>query len=294
MKDKIFSYGLVMRKRFTEKQKMRYLYAIQTDLEKNNVSSSVMRSDLKLKMNQSITHYNLYVGDVSKADLVIATYYDTGRKNFLSKGMNAFDLGLSKLTYALQIGCSLFLLLCLSLINLKYFAPRMSVDSLLSLNSLVFLIVNIFGLWLITKVGKGFPNKRNLVRNTSSVLALIELIHQKDYPNVAFAFVDGGTSTNYGLQMLNLTKKSKTPLVYLDAIGNKGEIVIYSKFKNFKNRNVLNVSDNDLADVLITFGDVVDDKVFVPNANTSKDIELSEDILSANIKILKEHLKQLI
>lgn len=294
MKDKIFSYCVVLGKRFTEKQKKNFLFASQIEFEDNGVKSEVFSSELKLRMNQRMPHYNLYVGNVEKADLIICTYYDTGTKNFIKTNVKAFTTGFDKINYIIQIVLSILLLGLLVWIDIKFFVNGLFINSgLISFASILFLITNAIGVFVISKVGKGIPNRNNFVRNTSSVLTIFELSKQLKDKNIGFALIDGGCSTNYGIKMLREKISKRTKLVYLDSIANPGEIQIFSKDEiSFKERQSHSLTEEDLADVLITFGSLQNQEIIITNANTSKDNQIDLDIFEDHCDQLLSLIKE--
>lgn len=296
MKDKIFSYGVVLGKRFTEKQKKNFLFASQIEFQDNGLESDVFSSNLNLKMNQTLSHYNLYIGDVEKADIVISTYYDTGTKHFIKSDVKAFTTGLDKKNYILQIVLSLLLFAGLVYTDIRFFTNGLFVDSgILSFASLLFLIMNAIGIFVISKVGRGVPNRTNFIRNTSSILSIFELSKQLRGKRIAYALLDGGCSTNYGMQMLKDKVSKRTKIVYLDSIGNPGDIQVFSKRKIDVNGIQSHALDNaDLADILITFGKLKNNEVIIPNANTSKDNEIKLDVFESNTKELSTFIEELI
>ena len=295
MKDKFFSYCVVLGKRFTEKQKKNFLFASQIEFKENGLESDVFSSDLNLRMNQKISHYNLYVGDVEKADLIISTYYDTGTKHFIKSDVKAFTTGLDKKNYVFQIILSLLLLAALVYIDITFFINGLFLTSgLFSIASLLFLIINAIAVFIISKVGRGVPNRNNFIRNTSSVLSIFELSKQLRGKQIAYALVDGGCSTNYGMQMLKEKAGKKSKIVYLDSIANPGDMQVFSK-KGIEFNGIRShaSSEDDLVDILITYGSLHNNEVIIPNANTSKDNNIQVDVLEANSKQLLSLLKEI-
>lgn len=207
-------YNSIMRKRYTKRQKDRFLQSLAADIKP--FRSDVKVDTFKLHEKDSVEYKNLYVGDIKKADTIICTYYDTpvahlGPYHFFDvehrKKNSVKIILLSSISYIL------FGLLFTWLIGIPVFETY----SFLSLPYLFCILF--YGLYFLFlgRVTKGWPRKDNLMRNTSSLLAQLLGIQQNQNNRTAFAFVDAGCTNEAGLE--KLINSSKGNVYHFDSIG---------------------------------------------------------------------------
>lgn len=211
--DWLFRYRYVYRVRRTDKNKRRFLQALVTDI-------ASMREDVRvIEYNQQkkTASRNVYVGNVKKADRIICTYYDTPLAHF--GGYRFFDRQVQgKRTTNLIILSSILMILLGLAGTLLYMKLATAAFDLSSLYTWLF--IAIFGLYFFAlgKVTQGLSRRKNVIRNTSSVLALLRLMEAAG-PNTAFAFLDEGTYGDNGLEVLRSSTKKQAQIIYLDSIG---------------------------------------------------------------------------
>ncbi|MBX8938201.1 hypothetical protein [Enterococcus gilvus] len=213
-KDWLFRYQYVYRLRRTEKSKKRFLAALVTDIAK-------MREDVRvIEYNQQKKYAarNVYVGNIKQADRVICTFYDTPPESFGSYQL--FDRkDQAKKTTKFILASTIVAILLGILGTLIYM--RLSPNSF-QLNSIGTLgIVAIYAAYfaLLGKVTKGLSNRKTLVRNTSSILAMLKMIAENKQKNIAYAFLDEGSYGNKGLDELQDQVKNHCKIYYLDSVG---------------------------------------------------------------------------
>lgn len=213
-KDWLFRYQYVYRLRRTEKSKKRFLAALVTDIAK-------MREDVRvIEYNQQKKYAarNVYVGNIKQADRVICTFYDTPPESFGSYQL--FDRkDQAKKTTRFILVSTIVAILLGSIGTLIYM--RLSPNSF-QLNSIGTLgIVAIYAAYfaLLGKVTKGLSNRKTLVRNTSSILAMLKMIAENKQKNIAYAFLDEGSYGNKGLDELQDQVKNHCKIYYLDSVG---------------------------------------------------------------------------
>lgn len=213
-KDWLFRYQYVYRLRRTEKSKKRFLAALVTDIAK-------MREDVRvIEYNQQKKYAarNVYVGNIKQADRVICTFYDTPPESFGSYQL--FDRkDQAKKTTRFILVSTIVAILLGSIGTLIYM--RLSPNSF-QLNSIGTLgIVAIYAAYfaLLGKVTKGLSNRKTLVRNTSSILAMLKMIAENKQKNIAYAFLDEGSYGNKGLDELQDQVKKHCKIYYLDSVG---------------------------------------------------------------------------
>lgn len=189
-KDWLFRYQYVYRLRRTEKSKKRFLTALVTDIAK-------MREDVRvIEYNQQKKYAarNVYVGNIKQADRVICTFYDTPPESFGSYQLFDRKDQAKKTTRFILASTIVAILLGIVAIYAAYFA-------------------------LLGKVTKGLSNRKTLVRNTSSILAMLKMIAENKQKNIAYAFLDEGSYGNKGLDELQDQVKNHCKIYYLDSVG---------------------------------------------------------------------------
>lgn len=213
-KDWLFRYQYVYRLRRTEKSKKRFLAALVTDIAK-------MREDVRvIEYNQQKKYAarNVYVGNIKQADRVICTFYDTPPESFGSYQL--FDRKDQAKKTTRFILASTIVAILLGIIGTLIYM-RLSPNSF-QLNSIGTLgIVAIYAAYfaLLGKVTKGLSNRKTLVRNTSSILAMLKMIAENKQKNIAYAFLDEGSYGNKGLDELQDQVKNHCKIYYLDSVG---------------------------------------------------------------------------
>lgn len=213
-KDWLFRYQYVYRLRRTEKSKKRFLAALVTDIAK-------MREDVRvIEYNQQKKYAarNVYVGNIKQADRVICTFYDTPPESFGSYQL--FDRKDQAQKTTRFILASTIVAILLGIIGTLIYM-RLSPNSF-QLNSIGTLgIVAIYAAYfaLLGKVTKGLSNRKTLVRNTSSILAMLKMIAENKQKNIAYAFLDEGSYGNKGLDELQDQVKNHCKIYYLDSVG---------------------------------------------------------------------------
>lgn len=218
-KDWTFRYQYLYRLRRTNKQKQRFLGALIKDI-------MPIRQDLKVieyKQNKKYISSNLYVGDIEKADRIICTYYDTpsqslGDYHFFdrqkqSQGTTKFILLTSALSLVVGLG-----------ITILYMQTSTTLFDLKSWTTLVMILFYGVFFYLFSKVTKGLANRKNLIRNTSSVVTVLSLIANLTNKKIAFAFVDEGCFGELGLEVLKESCRPSATIFALDCVGAEAEL----------------------------------------------------------------------
>lgn len=248
--DWLFRYQYVYRVRRTAKQKRRFITALVTDISK-------MREDIQVieyNRHKKYAANNIYVGDIEKADQIICTYYDTPPQHFgpyylfdrkkQSKGTTSFILVTSLLT-----------LLAGLLITFAYMQIAPNAFDLSS--PLTIFVAVCYGAYFIflSKVAKGLSNRNTLIRNTSSILAVLQLINEVQNKKIAFAFLDEGAYGDVGLNVLRDSCKASAKLYSLDAVGAHTELHFRGKgFSSEKLKQLAVQQHSDIGNVNYLFG----------------------------------------
>ena len=213
-KDWLFRYQYVYRLRRTEKSKKRFLAALVTDIAK-------MREDVRvIEYNQQKKYAarNVYVGNIKQADRVICTFYDTPPESFGSYQLFDRKDQAQKTTRFILVSTIVAILLGIigTLIYMRLSPNSFQLNSIGTLG-----IVAIYAAYfaLLGKVTKGLSNRKTLVRNTSSILAMLKMIAENKQKNIAYAFLDEGSYGNKGLDELQDQVKNHCKIYYLDSVG---------------------------------------------------------------------------
>lgn len=213
-KDWLFRYQYVYRIRSTEKSKGRFLSALVKDI-------SEIREDIQVieyNRHRKFVSRNVYVGNIETADKIICTYYDTPPKSYGSYEL--FNLKEQKKQTIGFILASSIMIVILGIIGtFIYMQYSTNAFNLTSFSTI--LIILIYGVYflLLGKITKGLPSRKTLIRNTSSILALLEIISETKDEKTAFAFIDEGSFGGGGLEILSTSHKKKAKIFMLDSIG---------------------------------------------------------------------------
>ena len=213
-KDWIFRYQTIYRLRRTKKQKQRFISALVTDIID-------MRKDIQVieyKQNRKYVSSNVYVGNIETAEKIVCTYFDTPTRSF--EKYDLFDRKKQRRSVInfilISSGLMLFGGLLLTLIYMGVSKNPFELTS-----PYTFIVILFYGsyFYLFSQVTKGLARRNNLIRNTSSVLALLTLIKQVNNKNIAFAFLDEGCVGELGLDVLKSACKASAKIYSLDSIG---------------------------------------------------------------------------
>lgn len=223
--DRILKYGAILRQRITKTQKIRFLNELEKEIEGLGYQGKVQAS---LAGKEQCLNYTS--ADIEKADFVIATYYDTPFKTWGLAPYQPQNPGANKLMRLLAMVLPLTLVIALEglflyfvVINRWQVQPFNGLDVLIVLGLAALLLCGI--VWR-----KGIPNRYNVVRNTSSIIAMLEVMEQipkSQKHRVGFAWVDFGCINGLGYESLQTQLKpqqNKPKIIWLDCVGAKGQL----------------------------------------------------------------------
>ena len=213
-KDWLFRYQSFYRVRRTDKSKRRFISALVADI-------SDMREDVQVieyNRHKKYASRNVYVGDIEKADRIICTYYDTPIQHFGPYVL--FDReAQEKRTTSFIIVSSVLLLLVGIAGTLFYMQNASGAVDLISVRTLFIALAYGVYFYLFGKIAKGLANRKTLIRNTSSVLAMLAMISEAKGEKTAFAFVDEGSFGESGLEAMRTPRNKKAKIFFLDCVG---------------------------------------------------------------------------
>ena len=209
MNDWIVRYGFLLKKRNTDKQKDKFIQTFLSDI-------LTIRDDInviEIEENKRKYH-NIYIGDVSKADKVITTYFDTPIVSFGDYSFS--DVEKNKKNTLIRIAFESVASLCIGL-GIFFFLTRVFEGTLLTTVLTVFALAFFY---VFNGIAKGRASGQTQVRNTSSLVIMLSMLSKfKNNKKVAFAIVDGGCTNEIGLVALKNSVKSQSRIYELDSVG---------------------------------------------------------------------------
>lgn len=240
-------YQKILGVRFGHRQIERALASLVKDI-------SAFRSDISVqqfeKEGQDLGKY-LIVGDIQKAKQVICTYYDTPMRHF--GGYHFFNYAKQRknaLTYTI-FTTLLWVVLGVGFIfayqSLANIGRQFPMWQLIIIGVIVFVYF-----FILAKLAKGLPRKQNAVRNTSSLLVMLDLISEIRHKNTAFVFIPNGSYGMQSLQFLEELLTNKQKLLYLDSVGSNQPIYHFSRHKPKENKAVIYKHHNQRVEFLIS------------------------------------------
>lgn len=227
--DWIIRYNHLFRARYTKKQKKKFLQSFLTDL-------TSIRDDVELRGDKEDKNsYHVVVGNLERARYVVATYYDTpavyhGEYSF-------FDIKnqRKKTMYPIAFFASLMLIIG---VILTYYISIPIFNNAFSFKTVLLIFFYVIYFWVFGKVTRGWPEKKNMIRNNSSVLYLLQYIAKHPKSNFAFIFYDNGCQGDKSIRkILKKLNSKKQNLVVLDCIGGKENLAIVSNKQNQSQQN---------------------------------------------------------
>ena len=207
MNDWIVRYGFLLKKRNTDKQKDKFIQTFLSDVL--NIRDDINVIEIEEKKRK---YHNIYIGDVSKADKIITTYFDTPIVSF---GDYSFtDTEKNKRNTLTRIAFESVASLCIGL-GIFFFLMRVFEGTLLTTVLTVFALAFFY---VFNGIVKGRPSSKTQVRNTSSIIEVLSLLEKyKKNKRVAFAVVDGGCTNGIGFVALDSVGANTTLTVTEDS-----------------------------------------------------------------------------
>lgn len=224
--DIIARYKYILKKRMSDRQKKKFIVSLIKDL-------SIKRDDIHVI---ETTHHNsknafsrnIYVGDVESAEWIIATYYDTYAAHLGSFTFNNISQQKQK-TLLFNLISSL-LLMVIGIIFTVYITVPFIDKAIENSNWLLIGFIVVFYIiisWAIGKVAKGIASRHTWIRNSATVVFLInDILNQSENKRIAYAFVDNGTTNEQGLESLLNSVNKNSKILYLDSIGAKADLTV--------------------------------------------------------------------
>ena len=284
--DWVLRYGHMLKKRYSKNQKKRFLNSLAADLSALGHEVS-LRKD---KADKDSLH--VVVGDLKKAHTVVATYYDTSAVT--TGDYCYFDLEKQKKAITVPILALGGLLLVIGLLVTYFFTIPFLAQGLTW--RLVFIALGYFIYFLIFgRITKGWPSGKTLIRNTSSLLLVLDYLKDNPDSTLAFVFYDNGVQGKTSIQKVaNKLDLNRQQLILLDCIGAKGQLLCATP--NRQKASLPGIVNQQVSDL----GPKT--KLFLVASNSDADAKklfLSKEALAANelneenFLLLKEYLANL-
>lgn len=228
IKDWYIRYHSIFKSRYTSARKSKFLQSLEADIKQ-------FRDDIKLDHfkfyeKNAADYRNLYVGNIKNAKVVFSTYYDTPSKHIEAYEFFNIEERKRKKTKLILLSSILYLIIGLAItwfIAMPIF-QNYETFTWQFISMVIGILVYFF---FFGKLAQGWPNRNNLVQNTSSLLVLLLAISQlRKNRRVAYAFLDAGSLNAGGLDRL---KEETTAKIYhLDSIGSKQALHLLSTDDN--------------------------------------------------------------
>lgn len=302
-------------KRFTRNQKHRFEKALSEDMQKAGYEKTVIKGSKMFIMKAE----DFFYGNRKRMKTVIVVPYDTPEKKFWHKVMYfPFDgtKTMNKTLVATYVPIILlYVFILLGLYVGGNFLTSATMASLMSF--LMFVLV----LLLIYLMIHGVGNKHNVNRNSSAVVAAVELAQSLDKDErqrVAFLFTDKNKSSFLGARCADedFAKDGKNPnIICLDCIGdgkvtmigynpqNRKLAMEIAKYYPEKGKNVDTIKLDEAMRtqtamsyfrkaVVIASGELDEDgRLYVMGTGTGKDTFADSTHITHIVEMLKTYLK---
>lgn len=271
LKDWYFRYHTVFGKRYSRKQKDRFLDSLVADIRP-------FREDLELYSfnlfeNDKHVYRNLYIGNIKTAKKVICTYYDTPAALLGSYRVFDKEGQKKKTTFSVMLTNIVWLLLGL-LFTIYVAVPLFQTYGLFHFQSILVILGYILYFYFFNKIRSGIARRKNLIRNTSSILMLLDKIaNKKARASTAYVFLDAGCTNKAGLD--RLLEQTNGKVYMLDSIGSEYPLYQVSSSKNMLHQYggiepVIKENFRDEKLLYIISGEYENDEFVLPSSELKK------------------------
>lgn len=286
LNDRLARYSFLYRSRNSNKEKSRFLKALVTDISQVRKDISVIEYGNQKKYNTR----NVYIGDIEKADQIVCTYYDTPPTYFGEYVL--FDRKKQeRQTTKAALFTSIIWVLIGGIGTLLYTKLNFEPFVLFSVQTLCLVLIYGGYFVILSRLSKGMWNRKNLIRNTSSVLCVLQMLTEnKNQKKVAYAFIDEGCYGEQGLDFLMKSVKKNAKIYYLDSIGADATLnVMGEQFKKelVESKKIRYISPKDKINYLFC-ADMNQNKEFYLGKSKLKKKTLNYDNFNNAIELLNK------
>lgn len=280
-------FCLFLGKRRTKKQKINFLKKCVEIIKPYGYAYEFSKG--KTALSETI---NLYFGNIKKAKVILCCYYDTpDKKYFVKNGYYPFN-GRKNHKNNMQEKLILNLIFYTITLPTLYFIMFDKINIFNNPLPLKVLLV-LFAVFMGLKVNNGFYNSLNFNRNNSSIITILKLIDKQGYnKNIAYAFIDGGTTDHFGAKLLQQDIDTNNPLIiYLDCVG-QGDNIFFACSQNIigeiNNTSIILDSEKTKFTDLYFFRKYIsitasnnqyNNEILIENTSTKKDINIDYKLI---------------
>lgn len=219
MKDLIVSVSGLFGKRFTTRQKDKFIHYMQVRATENGTKYS-----LKCEKQGIRQCRNIHLGDLKQARVILAVPYDTGSR-ILWPGIKYYPLQAKKNAWMDSISKVLDILLIL-LIFLGYYITLLKKDISLPVLAGAIILILTSGKFLL-----GWGNSNNYSRNSASIVVALECQKRLGPEQLAVVLLDHSCCGFGGYQQLaDFLKKKRLQkkVIILDCIASGTELHLHT------------------------------------------------------------------
>ncbi|MGX8833106.1 hypothetical protein ACWG0P_02750 [Amedibacillus sp. YH-ame6] len=289
-KNWILDYGIIARRRFYRKEKIRFIKNIEQEFKTMGYATKILSP--RGSKGKAI---DLLIGDVKTAKKIIISSYDTPVKSFYLYSYKPFDLRKRNIYYLLTTAVPLLVVSTLCFVFSTMYLKIEWMKGIFHWSDIALILVYLLGIIFIVRYARGIPNGRNLDRNSSGVLAVLNLAKSLDdaqKEKTAFVLTDFGCINHLGDQMLKayLNTYDKKEFILLECIGNNEDMgVCYSpslestackldkQIHRFPMSNENNIAHLYPNTIVFSNGLVKNESLIVPHVNTRQDMNIDPD-----------------
>ena len=291
LQDWYLRYGFILDMRSTGKQKEKFIRPLLTDLKSIQMEP---KTDQFRLSDKGAEYTNIYVGTIENAKQIICTYYDTpslhlGGYRFFDKDKNRKNTLI--VTFLLAI---VWLILGI-LLTVFIAIPLFETYGVADIRTIGLVLIFFVYFFLLNKFARGMTKRKNIVRNSSSILSMLDFMEnnrKRKINQVAYAFLDSGVTNEQGLEHLKDISSGK--ILHLDAVGSENDLYLVGV-----NERALSRYPNSQRVKKVTNDAVLDERVsHLISAQNEEHLYLSKDevnsknLNSKNLAIVSTYLKQ--
>lgn len=305
MREKMAVLGGVYGKRYTARQKNRFINYLNQQLNRLGYETQL---DIKRGGSGRVCK-NFYVGDLEKAKIIVTVPYDTPSRFFFS-GYIYRPLNSKRTLHSEMLYQALQSIAAVSLLTLFYIFIFQPCRNTGNRGMLIFGILGLAVLAVGTyKAAVGTANPYNFDRNTAGIAILVEIMKKLGKrKQIAYAFLDQACCSKEGyMQLARVLEKriANVRLLMLDCVsaGEKLHFITGEQTRVEQEKLQIHLmGEKELEEtmlgifpqgVLLAGGEWDCGDLMVKNTRTKHDSELHEEKIEYTIAFLNQYLERL-